>query len=173
MYNEIREAAECHRQTRNYVQRWVRPGMKMVEICEMIEKSNRRLMRENGLERGLAFPTGCSLNHVAAHYTPNYGDMTVLQQGDICKIDFGTHVNGHIIDCAFTLAFEPHFQPLMDAVRDATNTGIRTAGIDVRLTGTLGFRLCTSIALEILYLKLVHFPQTLEKRSKRSWKATR
>ena len=110
MYNEVREAAEAHRQTRSYVQRWVRPGMKMVDICHMIESSNRRLMRENGLERGLAFPTGCSLNHVAAHYTPNYGDATVLQQGDICKIDFGTHVNGRIIDCAFTLAFEPHFQ---------------------------------------------------------------
>ena len=43
---------------------------------------------------GLAFPTGCSLNHVAAHYTPNAGDKTVLQYDDVCKIDFGTHVNG-------------------------------------------------------------------------------
>jgi methionyl aminopeptidase len=108
--------------------------MTMIQICEMIEHSNRRLMREKGLDRGLAFPTGCSLNHVAAHYTPNYGDTTVLQAGDICKIDFGTHVGGRIIDCAFTLAFDPQFQPLMDAVKDATNTGIREAGIDVRLT---------------------------------------
>ena len=43
---------------------------------------------------GLAFPTGCSLNHCAAHYTPNNGDKTVLQHDDVCKIDFGTHVNG-------------------------------------------------------------------------------
>ena len=43
---------------------------------------------------GLAFPTGCSLNHVAAHYTPNAGDETVLQYNDVCKIDFGTHING-------------------------------------------------------------------------------
>ena len=43
---------------------------------------------------GLAFPTGCSLNHCAAHYTPNAGDKTVLQYDDVCKIDFGTHVNG-------------------------------------------------------------------------------
>jgi methionine aminopeptidase len=47
-----------------------------------------------------------SVNHVAAHYTPNYGDTTVLQQGDICKIDFGTQIKGRIIDCAFTVAFE-------------------------------------------------------------------
>ena len=44
--------------------------------------------------QGLAFPTGCSLNHCAAHYTPNAGDKTVLQYDDVCKIDFGTHVNG-------------------------------------------------------------------------------
>jgi len=45
---------------------------------------------------GLAFPTGCSLNHCAAHYTPNAGDKTVLQYDDVCKIDFGTHVNGKV-----------------------------------------------------------------------------
>lgn len=36
-------------------------------------------MRENGLHAGIAFPTGCSINHVAAHYTPNNGDDTVLK----------------------------------------------------------------------------------------------
>jgi len=47
--------------------------------------------------------------------------------------DFGTHINGRIIDCAFTVAFNPKFQPLLDAVRESTNTGIKAAGIDVRL----------------------------------------
>ena len=42
---------------------------------------------------GLAFPTGCSLNFCAAHYTPNAGDDTVLSYDDVCKIDFGTHVS--------------------------------------------------------------------------------
>lgn len=35
---------------------------------------------------------------MAAHWTPNSGDTTVLQYGDVCKLDFGTHVNGRIID---------------------------------------------------------------------------
>jgi methionyl aminopeptidase len=52
------------------------------------------MINEKGLEAGLAFPTGCSLNHCAAHYTPNAGDPTVLQYDDVCKIDFGTHING-------------------------------------------------------------------------------
>uniref|UniRef100_A0A1L8E2V7 Methionine aminopeptidase 2 n=2 Tax=Nyssomyia neivai TaxID=330878 RepID=A0A1L8E2V7_9DIPT len=133
IYNDLRHAAEAHRQTRQHIQRWIKPGMTMIEICEELETTARRLIGENGLEAGLAFPTGCSLNHCAAHYTPNAGDTTVLQYDDVCKIDFGTHIRGRIIDCAFTLTFNNKYDILKDAVRDATNTGIREAGIDVRL----------------------------------------
>jgi len=82
---------------------------------------------------GIGFPTGCSLNHVAAHYTPNAGDKTVLSYDDIMKIDFGTHVNGRIVDSAFTMTFNPKFDKLVEAAREATNAGIKEAGIDVRL----------------------------------------
>ena len=85
------------------------------------------------LKAGIAFPTGCSLNHVAAHWTPNSGDKTVLQYDDVCKIDFGTHVNGRIIDSAWTVHFNPKFDPLAEAVKESTNVGIAAAGIDVRL----------------------------------------
>lgn len=37
-------------------------------------------------------------------------------------------------DCAFTVAFDPTYDNLLLAVKDATNTGIKAAGIDVRLT---------------------------------------
>ncbi|CAD7085474.1 unnamed protein product [Hermetia illucens] len=133
IYNELRHAAEAHRQTRQYMQKYIKPGMTMIEICEELEKTARKLIGENGLEAGLAFPTGCSLNHCAAHYTPNAGDTTVLGYDDVCKIDFGTHIKGRIIDCAFTLTFNPKYDKLLQAVKDATNTGIKEAGIDVRL----------------------------------------
>lgn len=100
---------------------------------ETLEGISRKLIAENGLEAGLAFPTGCSLNNCAAHYTPNAGDETVLNYDDVCKIDFGVHVNGRIVDCAFTLSFDEKYDNLLKAVKDATNTGIKTAGIDVRL----------------------------------------
>ena len=86
---------------------------------------------------GIAFPTGCSINHCAAHYTPNPGDNTILKEDDVMKIDFGTHINGRIIDTAFTVAFNPTYDKLLEAVKDATNTGIREAGIDARL-GEIG-----------------------------------
>lgn len=56
-----------------------------------------------------------------------------LQYGDVMKIDFGTQIDGRIIDCAWTVAFDPQFDELLAAVKDATNTGIRTAGIDVQM----------------------------------------
>ncbi|XP_033114538.1 methionine aminopeptidase 2-like [Anneissia japonica] len=133
VYSDVRQAAEAHRQVRNYVQGFIKPGLKMIDICERLEAASRKVINENGMKAGLAFPTGCSINHCAAHYTPNNGDTTVLQYDDVCKIDFGTHINGRIIDCAFTVAFNPKYDKLLEAVKDATNTGIREAGIDVRL----------------------------------------
>lgn len=133
IYMELRHAAEAHRQTRQYMQKYIKPGMTMIEICEELENTARKLIGEKDLEAGLAFPTGCSLNHCAAHYTPNAGDKTVLGYDDVCKIDFGAHIKGRIIDCAFTLTFNNKYDKLLEAVKDATNTGIREAGIDVRL----------------------------------------
>ncbi|KAI8901158.1 peptidase M24, structural domain-containing protein [Globomyces pollinis-pini] len=131
--NEARKCAEVHRQVRKYAQKVVKPGMTMIEICDLIENGTRNLIEANGLVAGIGFPTGCSLNHVAAHYTPNGGDKTVLSYDDVMKIDFGTQINGRIIDCAFTMTFNPKYDKLLEAVKDATNTGIKEAGIDVRL----------------------------------------
>lgn len=133
----VREASEIHRQVRRYAQSFIKPGIKLIDMCEMLENKNRELVGESGLQRGIGFPTGCSLNHVAAHYTPNPGDQTVLKYDDVMKIDFGTQINGRIIDCAWTVAFNPRYDPLLEAAKEATNTGIKTAGIDVRL-GDIG-----------------------------------
>ncbi|EGG14684.1 methionine aminopeptidase 2 [Cavenderia fasciculata] len=131
--NEVRRAAEVHRQVRKYVQGIVKPGISLLSLVESLETASKTLIEANGLKAGIAFPTGVSINHIAAHYSPNTGDKTVLKYDDVLKIDFGTHVNGHIIDCAFTVNFNPKFDPLRLAVKEATNTGIREAGIDVRL----------------------------------------
>ena len=50
MYNEIRQAAEAHRQTRQHIQKWVKPGMKMIDICNELESTARKLINENGLK---------------------------------------------------------------------------------------------------------------------------
>ena len=42
-------------------------------------------------------------------------------------------LQGRIIDCAWTMTFNEKFDPLKKAVQEATEAGIKNAGIDVRL----------------------------------------
>lgn len=136
---EYRLGAEVHRTARQYAQKTIKPGQTLTDIANGIEDSVRAMVGNQGLEEGscqksgMGFPTGLNLNHCAAHYTPNAGNKVTLQQEDVMKVDIGVHVNGRIVDSAFTLAFEPRYDPLLAAVKDATNAGVREAGIDVRM----------------------------------------
>lgn len=80
-FNDLRHAAEVHRQVRQYARKTIKPGMTMTEIAELIENGTRALVEEEGLIRGIGFPTGVSLNHCAAHYTPNAGDKIGMVLG--------------------------------------------------------------------------------------------
>ncbi|USP76548.1 Methionine aminopeptidase 2-2 [Curvularia clavata] len=137
---EYRKGAEIHRQVRQWAQSWIKPGMTLTEIAEGIEDSVRALTGHQGLEEGdalkagMGFPTGLSINHCAAHYTPNAGNKMVLNYEDVMKVDFGVHINGRIVDSAFTLTFDPVYDNLLNACKDATNAGIKEAGIDVRMS---------------------------------------
>jgi len=137
---EYRKGAEVHRQVRHWAQKWIRPGMTLTQITEGIEDSVRALTGHDGLTEGdsilggMGFPTGVSINNCAAHYTPNAGNKMVLHKEDVMKVDFGVHFNGRIVDSAFTMTFDPVYDNLLAAVKDATNTGVREAGIDVRMS---------------------------------------
>jgi methionyl aminopeptidase len=129
---DYRKAAEIHRQVRQYAQTIAKPGVSMTEIAREIDDGVRALTGHQGLEKGdalkagLAFPTGLCLNNIGAHWTPNTGAKEViLQYDDVLKIDFGVHVNGRIVDSAFTIAANPVYDPLLAAVRAATNIGLK------------------------------------------------
>ena len=178
--SEYRQGAEVHRQVRQWAQKNVKPGQTLTEIAEGIEDSVRALTGHQGLEEGdnikggMGFPTGLSINHCAAHYTPNAGNKTVLQQDDVMKVDFGSHINGRIVDSAFTMTFNPVYDNLLAAVKDATNTGIRVsvpfgmtfksdaklmeeAGIDVRV-GDIGASIQEAMESYEVELKGQPFP---------------
>jgi methionyl aminopeptidase len=128
---DYRQAGEIHRQVRQYVQTIAKPGISMTRLAQEIDDGVRALTGHPGLEKGdalkagLAFPTGLCLNNIGAHWTPNAGAKEViLQYDDVLKIDFGVHVNGRIVDSAFTIAPNPTYDPLLAAVRAATNTGL-------------------------------------------------
>lgn len=137
---EYRYGAEVHRQVRQAAQKHIQPGQTLTEICEYIEDSVRALTGHPGLEEGdnikggVAFPTGVNLDHIAAHYSPNAGNKTVLAKENVMKVDFGVHVNGRIVDSAFTMSFDHTYDKLLEAVKAATETGVKEAGIDVRMS---------------------------------------
>ncbi|THY22731.1 methionine aminopeptidase 2-like protein [Aureobasidium pullulans] len=137
---DYRKAAEIHRQVRQYVQTIAKPGVTMSKLADEIEEGVRALTGHQGLETGdalkagMGFPTGLCLNNVGAHWTPNPGAKdVVLQYDDVLKVDFGVHVNGRIVDSAFTVASNPVYDNLLAAVKAATNTGLKETGIDARI----------------------------------------
>lgn len=42
-------------------------------------------------------------------------------------------MSGRICDSAFTIAFDEDWNPLLEAVKAATNEGVKQAGIDARM----------------------------------------
>jgi len=141
--NDYRQAAEAHRQVRQWATKNViKPGKSLTEIAEGIEDGVRALIGHQGmvpgdsLKGGLGFPTGLCLNNVGAHYTPNLGQKElILKNDDVLKVDFGVHVNGRIVDSAFTIAFDPIYDSLLQSVKDATNTGIKVSISNCSING--------------------------------------
>ena len=75
----------------------IKPGIDMTYMCNTLEDTVRKLIQANGLEAGIAFPTGCSLNHIAAHWTPNANDKTVLQYDDVMKLGMAAFVTAQML----------------------------------------------------------------------------
>lgn len=139
--DNYRKAAEVHRQVRHWVKENAKPGMTLSTIATEIEDGIRGLLDNPGLEpgdylkAGMGFPTGLCLNHQVAHYTPNPGQKdVVLQHQDVMKVDFGVQIGGWIVDSAFTMAFDPTYDNLLAAVKDATNTGIKVRMHSISMT---------------------------------------
>jgi len=141
----LRKAAAVHKQVRQEIQAKLTPGINLLDVAEFIEKRTRELVRYDPkfpLRAGNGFPTGLSVNNIAAHWTPNLGrkdqqgrtPKNILFKKDLLKIDFGVHVNGNIIDCAFSCSFDPMHDKLMRCSKEAMETAVKNAGVDVRIS---------------------------------------
>ncbi|MBA42739.1 MAG: type II methionyl aminopeptidase [Magnetococcales bacterium] len=126
---DMRKAAEAHRQVRRDVQSFIKPNTRYYDICERIDNKIRQLLG-NDEKGGIGFPTGLSSNNIAAHDSANPNDNRIVKENDILKVDIGTHVNGNIIDSAFTVCFNNDLKPLVESTREATWEAIKMAGPD-------------------------------------------
>ncbi|WP_456423493.1 type II methionyl aminopeptidase [Thermococcus sp.] len=121
-------AGEIARKVKEEVKDMVKPGARLYDIAEFVE---RRIVELGGKP---AFPCNLSLNEIAAHYTPYKGDETVLKEGDYLKLDLGVHVDGYIADTALTFRVGMEEDELMESAREALENAIATvrAGVIVR-----------------------------------------
>ncbi|NHI03746.1 Methionine aminopeptidase [Candidatus Nitrosotalea sp. TS] len=93
-------------------------GSTLLEICESIEKE---IERKGGK---CAFPVNASLNEIAAHYTAEPNDSTVIKENDLLKIDLGVQINGYIADTAVTVCYDPNYDYLVQAAEAALREAI-------------------------------------------------
>lgn len=124
------KAGEIARQVKKEVVDLIKPGAKLYDIAEFVE---RKIVELGGKP---AFPCNLSINEIAAHYTPPYkGDETALKEGDYLKLDIGVHVDGYIADTAVTFRVGMEEDELMEAAREALENAIatvRAGGVMIR-----------------------------------------
>jgi len=115
---KYRQAGEIAAEVREEMRRYVKEGMRIIEICEKAES----LIEKKGGKP--AFPCNISVNEIAAHYTSPPDDERIIPKGAVVKIDIGVHIDGYIADTATTVSFNPQYKELVKTAEEALNKGI-------------------------------------------------
>jgi curved DNA binding protein len=83
-------------------------GASTIALCEfsdsrILEETGKIFKKEKNLKKGISFPTCISANNCICHFSPLKSDPDyVMKDGDLVKIDLGTHVDGFIAVTAHT-----------------------------------------------------------------------
>jgi len=129
----LKIGSSIHKAIRKHIRPHLKPGLKLSELANLIENKCKELTKNQGVNKGIGFPSSLSVNDCAAHFTPSKLYDVTLNKDSITKIDFGVEVNGWITDSAFTIAFNEDYKNLLDGVKEATYIGIKNAAIDVNI----------------------------------------
>jgi methionyl aminopeptidase len=134
-------AGLVHMRVRQFIQPYLRPGVSLWAIAQLIEMKTQELTHQtnynptNGgpINKGIGFPPSLSLDNCAAHFHPDSISQPIFSDQSVLKVDFGVEVNGWIIDSAFSCCFNPRYDPLLQAVKESTYLGIKNAAVDVNI----------------------------------------
>ena len=116
----LRKAGKFAQETKKLIKPKIKIGAK---VSELIESSESKIVELGGF---WAFPTNISINNIAAHYTsPIKEDNLIIQEGDIVKIDLGVHIDGFIVDTAFSISFNDNER--LENIIQATEVAVEAA----------------------------------------------
>ena len=106
------------------VKKFVKPQIEIgTNVFNLIKNAEAKIIELGG---NWAFPINVSINNTAAHYTsPIKDDELTINEGDIVKIDLGVHIEGYIVDTAFTVSFND--EKSLENIIQATEVALEAA----------------------------------------------
>jgi len=116
----LEKAGEIAQQVKKYIKPKIKVGVKGLDIVSETEK------KINELGGDCAFPVNLSINNIAAHYTsPIRDDGLTIKENDLVKLDLGIHIDGYIVDTAFSVNFNQNES--LENIITATETAVEAA----------------------------------------------
>ncbi|MEM1684443.1 MAG: type II methionyl aminopeptidase [Candidatus Aenigmatarchaeota archaeon] len=132
MIEYLKKSGKIAKEVYEYSKNLLKPEVSLLEIAESLENKIKDLGGEP------AFPVNISINDIAAHYTPVENDKKIIKEGDVVKIDFGVHVEGYIVDIAYTVEINDNkYKNLILASKDALKSVKNILKKDIEL-GIIG-----------------------------------
>jgi methionyl aminopeptidase len=152
---DFRRASLIHKLVRQEARQYLYSGAKLADLVDNVESMILRLTKQDpntyyrdgskkDYDAGIAFPVGVNINNVVAHdsKTMTIEDGRRFSLGDVVKVDIGVHINGRIIDSAFTHIIsskkgvsdpDSYYNSVLEASRDSMFSTIKLAGPDQSL----------------------------------------
>jgi methionyl aminopeptidase len=126
--DSLRKAGSIAQEVKKFIKSKIAVGAKGIDIVNAAEAKIAEL------EGACAFPANLCINNIAAHYTsPIKDDELTIKEGDIVKFDMGVHIEGYIVDTAFSISFseEPALENIVTASEVAVQKAISMAKPEV------------------------------------------
>jgi len=121
----LQKAGKIAQEVKKYIKPQIKVGEKVLDI---ITNTEAKIEELEGL---CAFPVNLCINNIAAHYTsPKKDDELEINEGDLVKIDLGVHVEGYIVDTAFTVSFSE--EELLENIIQSTEVAYDAAKLMVK-----------------------------------------
>ena len=88
------------------------PGAKVYDLCQMgnrfiTERFTKVFKKQLKYGKGISFPTCVSVNQIAGYHSPPSTYEYRLKDGDLVKVELGTHVDGYPASICYTCLVGP------------------------------------------------------------------
>ena len=136
VFNKYKAAGEIANQGLQFALSLCLPGADVFDICTRtdlhLEEALQKTFNKKRVEKGIAFPTSISANHICGFFSPLREDSVRLEEGQLIKVDLGVHIDGFIANPATTFVVGAAQTPItgrqadvMLAAQTAAEAGLR------------------------------------------------